>query len=266
MNELATLTWPALALSLMLLLIPLGLSAWLRVNLTRPILVAAGRMAGQLFLVGIVLVYLFEWDHPALNLAWVAGMLGFAAFSTLQSSGLNPRLLGLPVFAAFSLAGLGMLLLFNALILDLTRILEARYLLVIGGLLIGNAMKGNVIGLSRFYQDLQQHQATYQQRIGLGATPFEAQRPFLREAFRAALQPQIASMATMGVVFLPGLMTGQIISGVTPVAAIKYQIAIVIAIFASMAGSVALGILFSHYRAFDGFGRLKGTVLQRKGR
>ena len=257
MNEIAHIAWPALVGCLLLLLIPLGLSAWLQIRLTRPILIAAGRMAGQLFLVGIVLVYLLQWDEPVLNLAWVMGMLGFAAFSTLQSSQLNPRPLILPVFTAFTISGLGMLLLFNAFILDLDRILEARYLLVIGGLLIGNAMKGNIIGISRFYHDLRQHQEGYQQRIGLGATPFEARKPFFREAFQAALQPQIASMATMGVVFLPGLMTGQIISGVSPVAAIKYQIAIVIAIFASMAGSVALAILLSMARGFDGFGRLR---------
>jgi putative ABC transport system permease protein len=267
MSELVPISWPALIGSLLLLIIPLALSAWLRVPLLHPILVSSARMAGQLFLVGIILVYLFQWDDPLLNLAWVMGMLGFAAFSTLQSSQLNPRPLILPVFAAFTIAGLGMLLLFNAFILDLDRILEARYLLVIGGLLIGNAMKGNVIGISRFYHDLQQHQEVYQQRIGLGAIPFEARKPFFREAFQAALQPQIASMATMGVVFLPGLMTGQIISGVSPVAAIKYQIAIVIAIFASMAGSVALAMLFSMAKGFDRFGRLREGVFRdgRKG-
>lgn len=267
MNEVLGISWAALAGSLLLMLIPLGISWWLKAGIIKPMLVSVGRMAGQLFLVGIALIYLFNWNHALLNTTWVAGMLGFAAFSAIQTSGLNPRLLVIPVFAAFSSVSISILLAFNAFVLDLDNILDARYLLVIGGLLIGNSMKGNVIGISRFFEGLSQHQQAYQQRIGLGVTPFEAKMPYFREAFRAAMQPQIASMATMGLVFLPGLMTGQIISGVTPGTAVKYQVAILIAIFTSMAGSVALAILFSMKTGFDDFGRLKPTVFakSRKG-
>lgn len=262
MHEVVSISWLGLGISALLLLIPLALSWWLKASLVQASLMAAGRMAGQLFLIGIVLVYLFEWNHAALNLAWVVAMLGFATFSTIQSSSLNVRYLALPVFGAFTVAGFGTLLVFNALILDLDRILDARYLLVIGGLMIGNAMKGNVIGIGRFYEGIDQNPEAYQQRLGMGASPLEARMPFFREAYRAALQPQLASMATMGLVFLPGLMTGQIISGVTPTTAIQYQVAIVLAIFAAMAGSVALAIALSMLFGFDAYGQLRDGMFR----
>ncbi len=264
MHEVLSISWWDLAISALLLLIPIGLSWWLKASLIRTTLIAAGRMAGQLFLVGMVLVYFFEWNHPLLNVAWVMAMLGFATFSTIRSSGLNLRFLSLPVFIAFTFVGLGILILFNALVLDLDRILDARYLLVIGGLLIGNAMKGNVIGIARFYESIDQNQEAYQQRLGMGATPLEARMPFFREAYRAALQPQIASMATMGIVFLPGLMTGQVISGVTPLTAVQYQVAIVLTIYAAMAGSVALAIALSMPFGFDAFDQLREGIFRKK--
>ena len=86
--------------------------------------------------------------------------------------------------------------------------------------------------------------------------------PFFRDSMEAALNPTIASMATMGVVFLPGMMTGQIIGGAPPDTAIRYQIAIMIAIFVCIVPSITVTILFSLGRCFDGFGNLRREVFR----
>lgn len=264
MNEAADISILSLAVGFLLLLIPLGLSFWLGAGLAKRMLIAAGRMTGQLFLVGIVLVYLFKCDNPWINMAWVAGMLVFATFSAVSNSELNYRRFLLPVFGALTISSITILWFFNSVLIDLDNILSARYLLVIGGMLIGNSLKGNIIGISHFYEALRKEEKKYLNRLGLGATTFEALAPFFRDSLSAALKPTIASMATLGLVFLPGMMTGQIIGGSSPTTAIKYQIAIVLAIFACIAASVALTIIFSVRSSFNSFGVMESGVFRKR--
>ena len=77
-----------------------------------------------------------------------------------------------------------------------------------------------------------------------------------------AIKPSLASMATMGVVFLPGMMTGQIIGGSSPLVAIEYQIAIMIIIFVSTMLTIGLTVLFTMKQSFDGYGLLKREIFQ----
>jgi len=96
----------------------------------------------------------------------------------------------------------------------------------------------------------------------LGATLSEAVRPYMQKALQAAAGPLLATIATMGIVSLPGMMTGQILGGSMPVMAIKYQIAIVISIFSAMILASGLNLLFSMKIAFDDFGMLRGDIFK----
>jgi len=124
-------------------------------------------------------------------------------------------------------------------------------------MVLGNILRSNVIGLDRFYSELGRREHEYIHYIFLGASFKEAVKPFLREAFKAAVTPQIATLATIGLVALPGMMTGQILGGSSPSVAIKYQIMIMIAIFVSVSISTFLSIYFSTKLSFDKFGRLE---------
>ena len=246
-----------------LLLLPAGIAWYYRIPVLKRLAVAVLRMSVQLTLVGVALIYLFRWENTWLNLAWVASMILFATSSAIRSSALHYRPFFLPVFAALSVSGFSLLLFFNAVLLDLPNVFSAQYLIIIGGMLLGNALKGVIIGISDFYHQLRQNQARYRYQLAAGAQQKEAVAPFFRDSLKAALNPSIASMATLGVVFLPGMMTGQIIGGSAPDTAIRYQLAIVIAIFVCITLSVSLSVLFSLRRSFDDFGNLKESIFRK---
>ncbi len=246
----------------LLLLIPAGIIWYFNVGLLRRMAIAVVRMTIQLTVVGVVLIYLFRWDNIWLNLAWIISMILFATFSAVNNSDLNIRKFGLPVFLALTISAVSILVFFNGILLQLPNIFTAQYLIIIGGMLLGNALKGIIIGLSSFFKSIVENQNRYQFHLAQGASQREGITPFLVDSLKASLSPSIATMATLGVVFLPGMMTGQIIGGSSPDTAIRYQIAIMIAIFVCITLSVLLGIFFSVGRSFDGYGNLRAGVLK----
>jgi putative ABC transport system permease protein len=125
---------------------------------------------------------------------------------------------------------------------------------------LGNCMRGNIVALDACYGRLRSQRRVYQGDLLLGATRFEALRPFTQEALRASLAPMIATMATLGIVSLPGMMTGQILGGSSPIVAIKYQIAIMVCIFVVMALSAMLNLILTQRVAFDHYDRLREDI------
>jgi len=251
-----------MVLCYLLLLIPLGIAWYLRIGIVKRLLIATLRMTAQLMAVGVALIYIFRWDHTWINIGWVAAAIGFATFSAINNAELNYRKFVLPVFSALLFSAGSILLFFNGILLDLDNIFTAQYLIIIGGMLLGNALKGIIIGIADFYKAIHDGQDRYLYHLAAGASQMEALVPFFRDGFKAALNPSIASMATMGVVFLPGMMTGQIIGGSSPDTAIRYQIAIMITIFVCITLSVVLTILFSIRQSFDDFGNLRENVFR----
>jgi putative ABC transport system permease protein len=124
-------------------------------------------------------------------------------------------------------------------------------------------MRGNVIALERFYSGIRQNEKEFITYQMLGASLSEATRPYWRSAMRAAIAPSLSTMATIGIVSLPGMMTGQILGGSTPITAIKYQIAIMICIFSSMIISAACNILLTNRAAFNAYGMLKQDIFRK---
>jgi len=240
-----------------LLILPFAVVAYLRLRMIRDLLIAVLRMSVQLAGVGLLLLWLFRQDNNGLNIAWVLVMIAFAAGSAVRNSELPLRRFVAPVFAALLLSTAGLMAFFNGFLLRLPNVFSAQYLVVIGGMLLGNALQGIIIGLSHFYGELRKRKALYEFRLAAGANRQEALFPFYRDAVNAALRPSVATMATMGIVFLPGMMTGQIIGGTLPDTAIKYQVAIMLAVFVVIALALVLALLFSLRQGFDGYGRLQ---------
>jgi len=250
----------SLALCLLLLLIPVLLSHFLKLGLIRTLLFSALRMGVQLFLMGFYLTWLFKLNSPLINICWMIIMVTAASLTVVKSTELNRQLFFKPVFLSLLISVAFMLLYFNLIILQLPSPFEVKYFVVIGGMLMGNSLRGSIIGLSGFYNDLKQNEPRYLYSLAAGATCFEAAFPAIRKGLSSALRPTIATMATMGLVFLPGMMTGQILGGSPPLTAIKYQIAIMIAIFVLASITVTLAILLSMKRGFNGFGVLKKEI------
>lgn len=255
----------SLALCFLLLLFPFAIILYLKVEISRQALISIFRMAVQLILIGLFLEYLFKLNNNWVNIGWVLVMVIFAASSAIRNSDLKFRYFAVPVYVSFVLANFLVLLYFNFFVLKLQNILDARYLIAVGGMLLGNSLKGNIIGINHFYQQARIQENRHWYYLAGGATLREAIRPFFRSALMEALKPSLASMATMGVVFMPGIMTGQILGGTNPLLAVKYQIAIILIIFVSTTIAVFLAILFTIRTSYDGYGVLKKEKFKKGG-
>lgn len=251
---------PRMALLYGLCLLPCLLLWLLGLRLNRDIGISILRMSIQLALVGIYLKMLFELNQPWLNGLWVLMMLVVADFSILRRAGLKARYFALATFTAIAssiLFSTGYLVI---LVIQPTHYYDARYIVPLAGMILGNCLQGNVIALERFYSALRRNENEYTTFLMLGATRWEAVRPYFRDAVKAALNPIIAGMATMGLVSLPGMMTGQILGGSEPWLAVKYQIAIMICIFTGNAIAAVVNLKLSLNSAFNAFDVLKDEV------
>ncbi|MEG1555677.1 MAG: iron export ABC transporter permease subunit FetB [Bacteroidales bacterium] len=256
------ISWFNLMFGYLLLLIPIGIFKYYQVGLTKSMLISMLRMSIQLFLVGLYLKYLFQLNDLWINVGWVLLMILVTASTIVRRSKLPRKLLFIPVLLALiiSIALVDAFLL--GVVLRLEFIFEARYLIPITGMLIGNSLTNTIIAIDNFYSRIQQQQNTYRFALANGATQQEAVHIFIRQALRKALNPSIASTAVMGIVSLPGMMTGQILGGSDPSVAIKYQILIMLTIFVSSLLTIILSILFCNQKAFDACGNLNSNFLK----
>ena len=183
-------------------------------------------------------------------------MILAAASSVLRNSELRARTFLFPAFIALTIATLNIVLYMNTIVVRLDDLLESRYLVVLVGMLLGNCLAANIVSASRFYQSLHQRLGVYEFRVANGVSRPKALLPFIQESLPAALRPGIAAMMTMGLVSLAGMMTGQMLGGSSPLMAVKYQIAIILAIFACTTLSISLFLLLTIRQCPDHYGRL----------
>ena len=189
-------------------------------------------------------------------------MIGVSAFNLIKIIHLSKRLLCFPVYSAvfFSVVIIGVYFLKGVVRLD--NIFESRYFIPICGILMGNILSSNVIGLNAFYSSILREQQMYNYLLGNGATINEARFPFITQALIKAFNPAIANMAVMGLIALPGTLVGQIIGGSAPGVSIRYQIMIMVINFTAAMIAVLISLQFSFKYTFDKYGRLKPKVFK----
>ncbi len=259
MNDAPITLW-GLAAGYGLLLIPFGILLWTKAHLLGRLTISLVRMTVQLLFVGVYLQFVFELNSPWLNLLWLLVMITVADVSIVHGANLSLRQLALPLLAALAVGTAIPLFYFVGVILPGAGLFEARFVIPIGGMILGNCLRADIIGIRRFYQSVRQERKAYLQALSEGAGLAEATNPYLRAALQEALAPTMATMATVGLVSLPGMMTGVILGGSDPAVAVMYQIAIMIAIFTGTSITVLLAILLSRRTAFDGYGLLRGAL------
>ena len=248
----------------LLLIIPLGISFWLGLGIIKDTIISVLRMTIQLILVGIYLDVIFRINSLTLNIVWILVMLVVANISILRQSGLALKRLFPLTFFGTTIAVAIVASVFVGLVIAPTPLYDARYLIPIAGMVMGNCMRGNVIALERFYSGIRRNEKEFITYQMLGATLPEATRPYMRSALRASVGPMLATIATLGIVSLPGMMTGQILGGSSPMLAIKYQIAIMLSIFCAMVTASALSIIFTRKTAFDAYGMLRPEIFSKQ--
>lgn len=249
-----------LAIMYALLLVPILLVAGYRLGLLRRTLIAVARMTLQLALVGLYLGVIFELNNPLVNLAWLIVMIVVANTSILRSADLSPRRFFVMTLLGVGTSTLSVLAVFVFVVIAPIPLYDARYLIPLGGMILGNCMRGNIVALERFYSAIIENEREFLTYIFMGATTGEATRGYLQSALGAALAPTVSTMTTMGIVSLPGMMTGQILGGSDPTTAIKYQLAIMVAIFTAVAIGTYVNLVLSTRVAFTERGTLRPDI------
>ena len=252
--------------SLLVFLIPvLYINRRLKLTINKTIGTSIFRMCVQLSFVGIYLEFLFKYNSPILNIIYLLVMISIACQSILKASNLKVLKLFIPVFFSLLIPFTIILFFFNAVVARIDNLFEAKYLIPIGGMLLGNCLRSIIIGLNNFYSGIKKDEKVYIYSLSLFSSRIPALKPYFKESIIASITPTIASMATIGLVSLPGMMTGQILGGSIPIVAIKYQIAIMLCIFYTEYFSTILSVLFSLKIGFNDLDVLNQDIFISKG-
>ena len=236
-----------------LLIIPIAVLWYYKTGLIKDTIIAVTRMTVQLLLVGVYLEYIFKINSYLLNVGWVFAMSIIAAYTIIKRSNLSMKLYFVPVLLSGIISIAITDAYFLGFVVDLDSIFDARYFIPITGMLLGNTIRTVIIALDVYYGKLTSEQNYYRWHLANGASRKEALQPFMKEALRKAFNPVIATTAIMGLISLPGMMTGQILGGSSPNVAIKYQIMLMITIFSSGIMNVFITIILSNRFIFDKF-------------
>ncbi len=248
--------YPELALATCFICAAGALSAALSLGLGKQLAIGTVRTYFQLLALGIVLRWVFIHQAPGLVIGILILMTAAAANILLGRVKSAPTHLFSSAFWSVLVSGITVTFAVTQLIIHVHPWYRAQYVLPIAGMIFGNSMTGVALALERIFGDLKQRSDEVWTYLALGATPWEAALPSVRTALAAALIPTINSMSAVGIVSIPGMMTGQILSGADPETAAKYQVVVMLMLSAATAIGSMLAVLFAFRRAFDAEGRL----------
>ena len=240
--------WTGLLGSLVLVGVAIAISYSRRLGLERSMIWSSIRAVVQLLLVGVALTFMLHRGRTiAYAWLWVIGMLLFAAETVRRRANEVPDVfvLALAAFAASSVVSLAVL--FGLGVFPL----QARTLIPMAGMMIGNSMTSTVLVARRVLEELRDKRDEVEARLALGLPSTDAARPYIRAALRTALIPQIETTKAVGLVFLPGAMTGLILAGVAPLAAVRVQAAVMYLVLGSSATTTAVVALGVQRRLFS---------------
>jgi len=253
-----------LALAALLLIVNIGLSAVLRLGLGRDLIVGAVRMTVQLVLVGLVLEWIFQTRQPLLILLMAVVMAGLAGVAAVQRT--SRRFPGVYWNSLVTISASAFLVTGAAItgILQVDPWYDPQYLIPLLGMVLGNALTGISLGLDRMMEGCVRNRNWIETMLSHGASRWEAAHDEIRQALRTGMIPTVNAMMIMGIVSLPGMMTGQILAGAAPLDAVRYQIVIMFMIAACTA-LATLGVVLLAYRMlFSADHRLMNSRIRQK--
>jgi putative ABC transport system permease protein len=232
-----------LVLCLGLIGVAIVLSRRTRAGLEKDFVWGAFRAAGQLIAIGYLLVLLFANEKPWWVLLTILVMLTVAAITSARrvDHGPGARVLFPLAFVAIGASAAVALIPVFAFIVSPSPWYEARYLVPISGMMLSSGMNVVAQVFERIFSSVHSEAPSIEQWLALGASPRQAVASQVRAAVRAAMIPTINGLLTVGLVALPGMMTGQIVSGTSPEQAVRYQIVIMyqMVAVAAVAGTLA---------------------------
>lgn len=230
-----------LALAALLLIVPTAISLGLKLGLEKKLLWAGTRTVAQLALIGLILEWVFRLDRWFYVVPVLLVMLIMAARAAISRSERKVPGAYLFAFGSLVLATTTVCFTTTEFVIGVDPWYRPQYVIPLLGMLLGNGLNGISLSLDRLLEDLMTRREAIETRLCLGATTWEAILPWMQDAVRTGMIPIINSMMVVGLVSLPGMMTGQILAGADPKGAVAYQILIMFMICCSTAlGTIAL--------------------------
>ncbi len=212
------------------------LSLILRLELIKSIAVASLRTVIQLSLVGYVLKYVFELSSLWVVLLCMSVMILAAARAAWKRSNYRYPKGGIHTFISLALTGIITTFWVTQMVVQVEPWYSPQYAIPLLGMILGNSLTGVSLGLDHLLESLKVKRDQVELSLAFGATRWQAFRPCLKAALRRAMVPILNSMTVVGLVSLPGMMTGQILQGADPTQAVRYQIVVMF----TLCGSTAL--------------------------
>jgi putative ABC transport system permease protein len=253
-----------LAVAAGLVLVAGLVSLALQLGLERRLGIAALRTVVQLLLIGYILRWVFERQHFAVVMG-VAGVMIFAA--SRAAIGRSSRTFrGAAWRAFFTLLLTGMLTVFavTAVIIGVRPWYRPQYMIPLLGMILGNGLTGISLSLDQLLEAFAERRAEVEMELAHGATRWEAARDALRDAVRRGMIPVVNSMMVVGIVSLPGMMTGQILAGADPLGAVKYQIVVMFMLAAATSLGCIMMAALVYKRLFNERHQLRAGLIRRK--
>ena len=256
MSSPAVPSWTGVALSVILVVMAAVVAWRSRLGLVREIVVAAVRAAIQLVAVGALLLVLFKHAHVPGALAWVGVMVIIAGQVAGRRGAGVP---GARTVATYSV-GMGVAATLGLLLISHVVPVEPRVVVPVGGMVVSGAMQASALVLLRLREQAETARPQVEARLALGLSAKEAMAPLQRSALRAAMLPSIDNTKVVGLISLPGAMTGLILAGVTPLTAIRYQVVVMYMLLAAAALAGVATSLLAYRQLVDDAQRLKPLV------
>jgi putative ABC transport system permease protein len=248
--------YPQLALSLLFILVGGLASLRLRLGLERELIWGTVRTISQLALMALVLTWVFKVQLWYVVIAIYALMILFAARIIRGRVPSTTVRYFIPTFVSMLLSYMLVSYFVVDVIVQVRPWYRPEYFLPIGGMVIGNSMNAIAISLDRLFNELLRRRGEVELLLCLGATGKEASSSMFRDAVKAGMIPSINSMMGVGLVFIPGMMTGQILAGADPLIAVKYQIMVMLMLVGSTASGSVLVVSLVRRRCFSADHRL----------
>ena len=264
-RSIVDVSWFDLGLAFGLILIAVGIARWQGVGLAQRLVIGAVRAVGQLVFVGYVLVYIFALDRWYLVVATLLIMLMVATQAAVNRQPGSRRMLLMITGVAMLVASGFTLLYISTLVVRVAPWYNPQYMIPLFGMIVGSAMNAAAIAAERLHSEVTVRRAEIEAYLTLGAHYHQASQQAVRQALRASLIPTVNGLMVVGIVTLPGMMTGQILAGASPLIAIRYQIVVVFMQAAAVAMTTAIVTLWYRRTFFTPALQLKLETKERVG-
>ena len=229
----------------------------MKLGLEKDLLWGTLRTFAQLFMVGYVLKVVFQINNVYLILLLYVWMIFWAAHAIRSRIKERTVPVFLPTFISMVLSYMTVSFMVTAVIVQVNPWYTPQYFIPLGGMIIGNSMNAIALALERLFSDIRNRRDEIELALCLGATYQEATHDMMRDVLKTGMIPSINAMMSVGLVFLPGMMTGQILAGADPITAVKYQIIVMLMLVASTAIGCLVVVIIVRKLCFTRYHQLK---------